>query len=178
MTIRDPHRQTPHFICQLCLAVLHRSCFGFGALWDCYCAAFVRSGRQQVGGGSGIALFKINPFSCLCLLLWIFDVPALDPIMILNAFLFFSALRFNSQATPHPFKYLGSFFPELYTLYSNFLLSLFFPCMLYTTLNNLHEFNGRGYLAVSRPRRIIAKAIQRKIEFLFLLFVLVVVWLA
>ena len=71
MTIRDPHRQTPHFIRQLCLAILHRSCFRLGALWDCYCAAFVRSGRQQVGGGSGIALFRINPFSCLCLLLWI-----------------------------------------------------------------------------------------------------------
>lgn len=129
MTIRDPHRQTPHFIRQLCLAILHRSRFDLGALWDCYCAAFVRSGRQQVGGGPGIALFRINPFSCLCLLLWIFLMFLLPWVRLcsLTPFSFFASISellfvlSNVRGLPL----------QLYTIYSYFPTPLFLSCTLY-----------------------------------------------
>lgn len=129
MTIRDPHRQPPHFIRQLCLVILHRSRFHLGALWDCYCAAFVRSGRQQVGGGPGIALFRINPFFLFMpLTLDISDVPpALGLIMFFNTFLFFASISqllfVLSNVRGLPF--------QLYTLYSYFPTTLFLSRTLY-----------------------------------------------
>lgn len=123
MTIRDPHRQTPHFIRQLCLAILHRSCFDLGALWDCYCAAFVRSGRQQVGGGPGIALFRINPFSCLCLLLWIFLMFLLPWVRLCSLTSFSFSLQFLSCFLSFQ---ISGVFPSSYIPYIHIFLLLSF----------------------------------------------------